>query len=120
MKKNWEEELKRKIELEKEAYSISEIEKVVNKKYEILEKVESVNYLVKYKNEIDKMFDLLEKYLNGSKNISKDIIKSIGFALYYILETKDHINDETPFIGYYDDQLVLELVIAELRKEKVI
>jgi len=88
-----------------------DLEDLLKKSNELLEKVSKDGKLSKYVNQIELLIRMLKDYI--SKDYSKlpwKTIASIGAAFIYILMPADIIPDFIPFLGLVDDVFIFTAV----------
>jgi len=96
----------------------ADIEKVLDKKEEIENKIGSSGPLKKYIEDVKILFEMVKDYWYGNyKTIPFWVIASVVFALLYVLSPIDLIPDVIPVIGLLDDAAVMSLCLLLIEQQ---
>ncbi len=106
--------------LHEQAQSISEedIQRLLKNVEGVTEELGEVEELHELKPEVKKALSMLQEYQDGNfKEISREKVQAVTFALLYLLEPSDGIPDNTPGIGFLDDFAIIVLALELIQDE---
>jgi uncharacterized membrane protein YkvA (DUF1232 family) len=95
-----------------------DLDKALNNRQRILEKVLTSATLAPYISQVKILFTLIQDYVKGEyREIPWWSLGSIVTALLYILMPFDALPDFIPITGYLDDAVVLKLCLDMVSKD---